>query len=61
MEKISWTDYVRNEQVLQTVMEKGESYVQQKGRKAIWIGHILLRNYVLKHLIEGEIEGTGRG
>jgi hypothetical protein len=35
-----------------------------KRRKAMWIGHILRRNCLLKHVIEGEIEGrievTGR-
>jgi hypothetical protein len=25
-----------------------------------WIGHILHRNYLLKHVIEGKLEGTGR-
>jgi hypothetical protein len=28
-----------------------------KKRKADWIGHILLRNCLLKHVIEGKIEG----
>jgi hypothetical protein len=27
------------------------------GRKANWIGHILRRNYVLKHVTEGKLEG----
>jgi len=27
---------------------------------AIWIGHTLHRNYLLKHVIEGKLEGTGR-
>jgi hypothetical protein len=35
-----------------------------KGRKANWIGHILHRNCLLKHVIEGKLEGrietTGR-
>jgi hypothetical protein len=28
--------------------------------KANWIGHVLLRNYFLKHVIEGQIEGKIR-
>jgi hypothetical protein len=28
-----------------------------KRRKAIWIGHILCRNCLLKHVTEGKIEG----
>jgi hypothetical protein len=31
-----------------------------KRRKANWIGHILRRNCLLKHVIEGKIEMTGR-
>jgi len=31
-----------------------------KRRKANWIGHILLRNCLLQHVIEGKIEGTER-
>jgi len=28
-----------------------------KRRKGNWIGHILLRNCLLKHFVEGKIEG----
>ena len=28
-----------------------------KRRKANWIGHILRRNCLLKHVVEGKIEG----
>jgi hypothetical protein len=35
-----------------------------KNRKANWVGHIMLRNCLLKHVIEGKVEGrvevTGR-
>jgi hypothetical protein len=36
---------------------KEESNIVQtiKRRKANWIGHILGRNYLLKHIIEGKI------
>jgi hypothetical protein len=56
MENISWTERVRNE-VLHRVKE--ERYILQtiKRRKANWIGHILRRNCLLKHIIEGKIEG----
>jgi hypothetical protein len=30
--------------------------VSMKRRKANWIGHILCRNWVIKHVIEGRIE-----
>jgi hypothetical protein len=31
-----------------------------KRRKANWIGHILRRNFILKHVTEGKIEVAGR-
>jgi len=31
-----------------------------KRRKADWTGHVLRRNCLLKHFIEGKIDGTGR-
>jgi hypothetical protein len=61
MEKISWTDRVRNEEVLQRVKEERNIVHTIKRRKANWIGHILRGNWLLKHVIEGKIEGTGRG
>jgi hypothetical protein len=42
----------------------GISSIQEKKRKANWIGHILRRNCLPKHVIEGKMEGkigvTGR-
>jgi hypothetical protein len=64
MEKISGTDRVRNEEVLHRVKEERNILHTVKRRKANWIGHILRRNCVLKHVIEGTLEGwiarTGR-
>jgi len=56
MEKISWIDHVRNEEVLQRVKEEKNIPQTLKGRKATWIGHILRRNCLLKHVIEGKIK-----
>jgi hypothetical protein len=58
MEKISWTDRVRNVQVL-----RGENGVRNilrkiKRREANWVGHVLRRDCLLKHIIEGKIEGS---
>jgi hypothetical protein len=57
MEKISGTDRVRNEEVLHRV--KGERNIIHtvKRRKVDWIGHILRRNCLLKHILEGKIDG----
>jgi hypothetical protein len=57
MEKISWTDCVRNEEVLHRVKEERNILHTIKRRKANWIGHILRRNCLLKHVIEGKLEG----
>jgi len=52
MAKISWTDHVRSEEVLQRVMEERNILQTIKRRKANWIGHFLRRNCRLKHVIE---------
>jgi hypothetical protein len=57
MEKISWTDRVRNEEVLHRVKEEMNIVHTIKRRKANSIGHILRRNCLLKHVIEGKLEG----
>ena len=57
MEKISWTDRVRNEEVLHKVKEERNIVHTIKRRKAKWVGHILRRNCLLKHVIEAKIEG----
>ena len=64
MEKLSWTDHVRNEEVLVRVKEQGNILHEIHKRKANWIGHILRRNCLLQRVIEGRIKGgievTGR-
>ena len=64
MEKISWTDHVRNEEVLLRVKEQRNILHEISKQKANWIGHILCRNCLLKQVIEGKIKGglevTGR-
>jgi hypothetical protein len=60
VEKISWTDRVRNEEVLHTVKEKRSNLHEISERKANWIGHSLRRNVLIKHVIEGKIEGNIR-
>jgi len=57
MEKISWTDHVRNEEVLLRVKEQRNILHKISKRKANWIGHILRRNCLLQRVIEGEIKG----
>jgi hypothetical protein len=55
----------RRSEVLHTVKEEKNILHKIKRRKANLIGHILRRNCLLKHVIEGMFEGrtemTGRG
>jgi hypothetical protein len=57
MEKISWTDRVRNEEVLHRAKEERNILRIIKRRKTNCIGNILCRNCLLKHMIEGKLEG----
>jgi hypothetical protein len=49
---------VRSEEVLHRVKKDRNILHTVKRRKAHWIGHILRRNYLLKRVIEGKIEGS---
>jgi len=64
MVKISWTEHVRNEEVLLRVKEQRNIRHEISKRQANWIGHILRRNCLLQRVIEGKIKGrievTGR-
>jgi hypothetical protein len=55
---------MRNEEVLQRIAEDRNVLQTMNVRKANWIGHILRRNCILRHVIEGNVEGgievTGR-
>ena len=59
MEKISWTDHVRNEGVLLRVKEQRNILHEISKQKANWIGHILRRNCILQQVIEGKIKRGG--
>jgi hypothetical protein len=51
---------VTNEEVLHGVKEEKNILQTANRRKANWIGHILRGNCLLKHVIGGMIEVTGR-
>jgi hypothetical protein len=57
VEEISWTDSVRNEDVLHRVKNERNILQTRKIMMASWIGHTLRRNCLLKHVIEGKLEG----
>jgi hypothetical protein len=64
MEKISWTDHVKNEEVLLRAKEQRNILHEIRKWKVNWIGHILRRNCLLQWVTEGKIQGgievTGR-
>jgi hypothetical protein len=57
MEKISWTDKITNEEVLERVGINRQLMSQLRNRKKNWIGHILRGDGLLKEVIEGRMEG----
>jgi hypothetical protein len=57
MEKISWTDLVRNEEVLLRVKDQRNILHEISKWKANWIGHILRINCLIQQVIEGKIKG----
>jgi hypothetical protein len=57
MGKITWTNRVRSEEVSRRVREERNIVHTVKRGKANWIGHILGRNYLLKDVHDGKIEG----
>jgi len=64
--EFSWTDRVKNEEVLQRVMDERNILQTTKRRKANWIIYILRRSCCLIHVIEGKLGGRievmwGRG
>jgi hypothetical protein len=53
MEKIRWTDYVKNK-VLHRVKKERNILHTIKGRKANWMGHIFNGKCLLKHITDGK-------
>jgi len=55
--EICLTDRVRNEEVLQGIKVERNILHTINRIKANWIGHIWRRDCLLKHVIEGKIDG----
>jgi hypothetical protein len=60
MEKVSWTDRVKNEEVIRRVKEESNILHTMNRRKSDWISHILQRNCLIKHVIQGKKDGSDR-
>jgi hypothetical protein len=54
---ISWTDHLKNEEVLLRVKKQKNILHETNKRKADWIGHILRTNCFLRQVFEGKIKG----
>jgi hypothetical protein len=54
LEKFSWTDHVKNAEVLLRVQEERNILNKLRRRKNILISHILRRNCLLKYVTEGK-------
>jgi hypothetical protein len=61
MEKISWTDKLTNEEVLERIGINRQLMSELRHRKKNWIGHILRGDALLKEVIEGRMEGKELG
>jgi hypothetical protein len=59
MEETSCTDCERKD-VLRRVKKDRNMLRTVNGREGNWIGHMLNRSCLIKQVIEGKIEGTGR-
>ena len=57
IEKISWTDRVRNE-VLHSIQEEKNILRTRNRKKANCIGRILRRNCLQRHATERKVEGS---
>jgi len=60
MEKIIWADRVKKLDILKRIQEERNNLLTIKRRKANWAGHVLGRNCLVKHVIEGAVEVASR-
>ena len=57
MENVTCTDHVKNEKSITQSQGVKESCTCNKIRKANRTGHILYRNFFLKHITKGKLDG----
>jgi hypothetical protein len=57
MEKFIWTNHVKNQEALRRLKEDRNILLTIKRRKANRVGHILRRDYLLKHFTQETWEG----
>ena len=52
---------MRNEELLRKLKEERNILHTVNRRKANWIGHVLLKNFLTKRFVVEKIERTGKG
>lgn len=57
MKSITWIDCVKNEEVLRIAKEERNMLLTVEREKNDWIGQVVRKSCLLKHVFEGEIEG----
>ncbi|KAJ4444950.1 hypothetical protein ANN_06749 [Periplaneta americana] len=57
MERVKWTHRIKNEAVLERVVEERMMLKLIRKRKRNWLGHWLRRNCLLKNVLEGMVNG----
>jgi hypothetical protein len=60
MKGIIWTNHIKNEDISHRVEKERSVLHVMKRKRANWIGHMVPRNCLLKQVMKGKIEGTGR-
>ena len=60
LEKISWSDKIRNDEVFARVMEERCLIRTIRQRQKNWIGHVLRGEVLLRDVLEGKVKGKKR-
>lgn len=57
MQKISWTDRITNESVLDKILDKRSLWKSIKKERIDYIGHVLRHRGLLEFILEGMVDG----
>jgi len=57
MVKISWTNHMKNKEVLDRIKKRRNVLHTKQQRRANCVVHILYRNYLLNCFIDGQVKG----
>src|SRR3989442_7422763 len=60
LEKISWSDKIRNDEVFARVMEERCLITTIRQRQKNWIGHVMREEWLLRDVLEDNVKGKKR-